>query len=151
MVSGVLALSSLSVCASVRRLPQSAISERVRRVQQEQAQLEQLQKQVKSMETVQVHGIAQLQTEIMKVTNQLGSWQQKLRDAEARLAQSTTQLEQCQETKRILSERLFEMLLESEEAKQERLQSVEQTLVTIEGEAGSEPTDEGSTANTTEE
>ena len=105
------------------------------------------------MDTVQGHGISQLQTEIMKVTGQLGSWQQKLRDAEARLAQSTTQLEQCQETKRILSERLFEMLLESEEAKQERLQSVEQTLVTIEGDAGGEPAhiEEGSMAQVVEE
>jgi len=111
---------------------ETAISERVRRVQEEQAQLEQLQKQVKSMETVQVHGIEQLRNEIVKVTASLGSWTQKLTAAEARLAESTSQLERCQETKRILSERLFEMLLESEEAKQERLQSVEQSLETIE-------------------
>ena len=114
------------------RAAQTAISERVRRVQEEQAQLEQLHKQVKSMETVQVHGIEQLRTEIVKVTATLGTWTQKLRDAEQRLAQSTAQLERCQETKRILSERLFEMLLESEEAKHERLQSVEASLDDIE-------------------
>ena len=85
------------------------------------------------METVQVHGIEQLKREIVNVTGSLEGWRQKLRSAETKLAQSTEQLEQCQETKRILTERLFEMLLESEEAKQERLQSVEQTLDTIEG------------------
>mmetsp|Transcript_6795 Transcript_6795/g.20413 ORF Transcript_6795/g.20413 Transcript_6795/m.20413 type:complete len:102 (-) Transcript_6795:647-952(-) len=84
------------------------------------------------METVQVHGIEQLRTEIVKVTATLGTWTQKLRDAEERLTQSTAQLERCQETKRILSERLFEMLLESEEAKQERLASVEATLDDLE-------------------
>mmetsp|Transcript_43536 Transcript_43536/g.98403 ORF Transcript_43536/g.98403 Transcript_43536/m.98403 type:complete len:129 (-) Transcript_43536:93-479(-) len=118
--------------AKAREL-ESAISERVRKVQQEQAHLEQLSKQVKSMEILQMHGIEQLRTEIVKVNASLGHWQDKMRAAEQRLATSTELMQRCQDTKRYLSERLLEMLLESEEARQERLQSVEQTLETIEG------------------
>ena len=89
--------------------------------------------QVKSMEVLQTHGIEQLRTEIVKVNSSLGHWQQKLRSAEERFASSTELMQHCQNTKRYLSERLLEMLLESEEARQERLLSVEQTLETIEG------------------
>jgi hypothetical protein len=106
------------------------------------------------MEILQMHGIEQLRTEIVKVGRavhtretsatspypwwlqvnaSLGHWQDKMRAAEQRLATSTELMQRCQDTKRYLSERLLEMLLESEEARQERLQSVEQTLETIEG------------------
>lgn len=112
-----------------------AIAERVRKVQEEQSHLELLQKQVRGMEEVQVHGIQQLRAEIVRVTGELEHWQHKLRASDERLTLATSTLEKCQDTKRVLSERLLSVLLESEEAKQERLQSVEQSLVSIEGDA----------------
>ena len=57
----------------------------------------------------------------------------ELGKAEKRLAAATAELQERQQVKASLSERLFGLLLESEEMRTEKLQSVAQELEHIEG------------------
>ena len=111
---------------------ESAIQVRVRKVEQERAHLEHVQRAVQEMEGPQRHGIEQLRQEITRVQNELHSWNAVHREATLEVEASKAELLQLQETKRALSERLFDMLLNSEEVRHERLASVESELASLE-------------------
>ena len=86
--------------------------------------------------------------------SELDHWTQASARAKGALEQATAVLKQRQEVKRRLSERLFKLLLDSEDSREERLQDVARSLDTLTQENGdnasaglvaadSDPTDGG--------
>eukprot|EP00310_Coccolithus_braarudii_P002263 CAMPEP_0183364114 /NCGR_PEP_ID=MMETSP0164_2-20130417/78432_1 /TAXON_ID=221442 /ORGANISM="Coccolithus pelagicus ssp braarudi, Strain PLY182g" /LENGTH=104 /DNA_ID=CAMNT_0025539347 /DNA_START=45 /DNA_END=356 /DNA_ORIENTATION=- len=80
------------------------------------------------MEGPQRHSIEQLRQEIVRVQLELDKWSSVSSRAKSELEQATTLLRQRQEVKRRLSERLFKLLLDSEDSREERLHHVERSL-----------------------
>lgn len=115
---------------------ESEIQTRVRRIELEQAHLQQLQRMVSEMEGPQRHGIEQLRQEITRIQTELTSWHTTKRAADTEVEAATAELMQAQETKRRLSERLFDMLMDSEEGRLEKLASVEASLASLENTGG---------------
>ena len=100
---------------------ESELQMRQRKIEEEQVRLQQIQKMVTEMEGPQRHGIEQLRQEITRIHSELQRWLIAKRDAESALEASKAELVAAQETKRRLSERLFDMLMDSEEMRSEKL------------------------------
>lgn len=115
---------------------ESEIQTRVRRIELEQRHLQQLQRMVVEMEGPQRHGIEQLRQEITRIQTDLTRWHATKRAADAEVAAAKVELMQAQENKRRLSERLFDMLMDSEEGRLEKLASVEASLASLETSGG---------------
>ena len=117
-----------SEAARRRRELETSIEARVKQVEQEHERLLGLSKQVASMEVVNAKGIEQLRQEIVKVNGELEGESSRLKAAQTRLSDATATLREQQEVKAALSERLMEVLLESESTAEQRLKSVEEDL-----------------------
>ena len=117
----------------VARELEERIAGRYEKLRREEQHLATLHKQIQEMEGPQRHGIEQLRQEIVRVGADLSQWTGELGKAEKRLAAATAELQERQQVKASLSERLFGLLLESEEMRTEKLQSVAQELEHIEG------------------
>ena len=115
---------------------ESEIQTRVRRIELEQKHLQQLQRMVVDMEGPQRHGIEQLRQEITRIQTDLTGWHTAKRAADAEVEATKAELMQAQENKRRLSERLFDMLMDSEEGRLEKLASVEASLASLETSEG---------------
>lgn len=114
-----------------RRELESAIGARARALRDEEWRLQQLTKQIHSLDATEQRSIEQLKTEIMRVSGDLMRETSRLRMAEARLADATRKLQDEQEEKRVLSEQLMSLLLDSEESSASRLREVEAGLKTL--------------------
>ena len=63
--------------------------------------------------------------------SELDQWSKTASQAKKELEHTKTDLQQRQDIKRRLSERLFQMLLDSEDSREQRLQHVERSLQTL--------------------
>lgn len=104
---------------------QQRIRDRAVRVKRQQERLEQLNEQLEHLEGPQRHTIEQLREEIAKVDKDLNTARQDTVAAKAKLAESTEALEKKTQEKRIASDSLYTMLLDSEEGKMAKLGEME--------------------------
>ena len=80
--------------------------------------------------------MGQLRQEITRIQTDLTGWHTAKRAADAEVEAAKAELMQAQENKRRLSERLFDMLMDSEEGRLEKLASVEASLASLETSEG---------------
>ena len=104
---------------------------RAQKIREESEHLQQIERMVKDMEGPQRHGIEQLRQEITRVQSDLQGWHATKKEADGELEAATAELQKLQEMKRGVSERLFDLLMDSEEVRMEKLASIETTLNTL--------------------